>query len=67
MNIDNVEYSLATSLDMRDISTRALFVVGWLDAIVHDRGSEEVLQRHEETRLEETAETDTETEGRCPL
>jgi len=38
---------------------------GWLDGNAHDRRSEEVLQRDEETRLETANEADSETEGKC--
>ena len=41
-----------------------LFHAVWITTAVHDRRSEEVLQRNEEARLKTAAKTHTKTEGR---
>lgn len=38
---------------------------GRLVGIIHDGGSEEILQRHEENGFEEADESHSETEGKC--
>ena len=55
--------ALSGACAMFDCSMCCMYIRRGFAGDVHDWGSEEILQRHEEARIQSSTETDTETQG----